>query len=231
MRVLMTGGYGCIGSWVAKQLVEAGHEVWIYDLKEDTHRLDLILEPEQRSLGPFRAPAMSPTSTRAVGRRAGRGDAHPAPGRLADAHLPRPTRSWARRSTSSARWPSSRRPWRSRTRCSGSSMPARRRCTGRRTGRGGRARRRGPPGAAVPLRCVQGLQRAQCPGLLARPRDHQHRPAALDGLRRRTRLRHDQRADQGDQGGRRWAGPTGSATAASRTSSTSATWPRPSCGP
>ncbi len=49
MRVLMTGGYGCIGSWVAKQLVEAGQEVWIYDLKEDSHRLDLILEPGQES--------------------------------------------------------------------------------------------------------------------------------------------------------------------------------------
>ena len=49
MRVLMTGGYGCIGSWVAKQLADAGQEVWIYDLKEDTHRLDLILRAEQKS--------------------------------------------------------------------------------------------------------------------------------------------------------------------------------------
>lgn len=48
MRVLMTGGYGCIGSWVAKQLVENGREVWIYDLKQDTHRLDLLLDEEQR---------------------------------------------------------------------------------------------------------------------------------------------------------------------------------------
>ena len=47
--VFMTGGYGCIGSWVAKQLVETGREVWIFDLKEDTHRLDLILEPDQRA--------------------------------------------------------------------------------------------------------------------------------------------------------------------------------------
>ena len=47
MRVLMTGGYGCIGSWVAKQLVEEGQEVWIYDLKEDTHRLDLLLDAER----------------------------------------------------------------------------------------------------------------------------------------------------------------------------------------
>jgi nucleoside-diphosphate-sugar epimerase len=40
----MTGGYGCIGSWVAKQLVEAGQDVWIYDLREDRHRLDLLLD-------------------------------------------------------------------------------------------------------------------------------------------------------------------------------------------
>ena len=46
MRVLMTGGYGCIGSWVAKQLIDQGEEVWIYDLKEDTHRLDQILDRE-----------------------------------------------------------------------------------------------------------------------------------------------------------------------------------------
>jgi nucleoside-diphosphate-sugar epimerase len=49
VRVLMTGGYGCIGSWVARQLVDAGKEVWIYDLNEDTHRLDLILSKEQMS--------------------------------------------------------------------------------------------------------------------------------------------------------------------------------------
>jgi nucleoside-diphosphate-sugar epimerase len=49
VRVLMTGGYGCIGSWVAKQLADAGQEVWIYDLKEDTHRIDLILQAEQKS--------------------------------------------------------------------------------------------------------------------------------------------------------------------------------------
>ncbi len=47
MRVLMTGGYGCIGSWVALHLVERGDEVWIFDLKRDTHRLDLLLDPGQ----------------------------------------------------------------------------------------------------------------------------------------------------------------------------------------
>jgi len=49
VRVLMTGGYGCIGSWVAKQLVEAGGEVWVFDLKEDTHRLDLLLDGDQQA--------------------------------------------------------------------------------------------------------------------------------------------------------------------------------------
>jgi nucleoside-diphosphate-sugar epimerase len=47
MRVLMTGGYGCIGSWVAKQLVDSGQEVWVFDLKEDTHRLELLLDAER----------------------------------------------------------------------------------------------------------------------------------------------------------------------------------------
>ncbi len=51
MRVLMTGGYGCIGSWIARQLVDNGQQVWIYDLKEDTHRLDLIAKPgDDRSI-------------------------------------------------------------------------------------------------------------------------------------------------------------------------------------
>ena len=49
MRVLMTGGYGCIGSWIAKQLCEAGEQVWIYDLKEDTHRLDLVLDQKHKA--------------------------------------------------------------------------------------------------------------------------------------------------------------------------------------
>jgi nucleoside-diphosphate-sugar epimerase len=49
VRVLMTGGYGCIGSWVAKQLVEEGREVWIYDLKEDKHRIELLLDEDALS--------------------------------------------------------------------------------------------------------------------------------------------------------------------------------------
>jgi nucleoside-diphosphate-sugar epimerase len=47
VRVLLTGGYGCIGTWIVRNLLERGDEVWIYDLKEDVHRLDLILTAEQ----------------------------------------------------------------------------------------------------------------------------------------------------------------------------------------
>src|SRR5688572_9568926 len=47
MRVLLTGGYGCIGSWIRRNLLERGDQVWIYDLKEDPRRLRLIL-PEEK---------------------------------------------------------------------------------------------------------------------------------------------------------------------------------------
>ncbi len=43
MRVLITGGYGCIGAWIVRQLLLRGDRVWIYDLKEDPRRLRLIL--------------------------------------------------------------------------------------------------------------------------------------------------------------------------------------------
>jgi UDP-glucose 4-epimerase len=44
VRVLLTGGYGCIGSWIVRNLLERGEEVCIYDLKEDPRRLRLILD-------------------------------------------------------------------------------------------------------------------------------------------------------------------------------------------
>jgi nucleoside-diphosphate-sugar epimerase len=49
VRVLLTGGYGCIGSWITRQLLERGDQVWIYDLKEDPRHLRLILREEQVS--------------------------------------------------------------------------------------------------------------------------------------------------------------------------------------
>src|SRR6266576_676418 len=49
MRVLLSGGYGCIGSWIVRNLLERGDQVWIYDLKEDPRRLRLILKEDQVS--------------------------------------------------------------------------------------------------------------------------------------------------------------------------------------
>src|SRR5262249_37253956 len=52
MRVLLTGGYGCIGSWIVRDLLGRGDRVWIYDLKEDPSRLRLILpEDHLRQVG------------------------------------------------------------------------------------------------------------------------------------------------------------------------------------
>ena len=53
MNVLLTGGYGCIGSWMVQQLLRRGDRVWIYDLKEDPHRLRLLLSEEQMRQVPF----------------------------------------------------------------------------------------------------------------------------------------------------------------------------------
>lgn len=47
MRVLLTGGYGCIGAWIIRNLLERGDEAWVYDLKEDPRRLRLIMEEGQ----------------------------------------------------------------------------------------------------------------------------------------------------------------------------------------
>jgi nucleoside-diphosphate-sugar epimerase len=47
MNVLLTGGYGCIGSWITKNLLERGDHVWIYDLKEDPKRMRLIMDEAQ----------------------------------------------------------------------------------------------------------------------------------------------------------------------------------------
>ena len=47
MRVLLTGGYGCIGSWIVRNSLERGDEVWIYDLAEDPHRLRLLVTEQQ----------------------------------------------------------------------------------------------------------------------------------------------------------------------------------------
>src|SRR5947209_1283992 len=51
MRVLITGGYGCIGAWICRNLLGQGAQIWVYDLKEDPRRLRLVLfESELRKV-------------------------------------------------------------------------------------------------------------------------------------------------------------------------------------
>ena len=205
MRVFMTGGYGCIGSWVAKQLADRGDELWIYDLKEDTHRLDLVMEPALRSRVHFVAGDVADVeSVRSAVERVG------ATHILHLAGLQTPTcradpilgakvnviGTLAVFETAVAlKHQVERVVYASSAAVHGPSEP----------GAGGAGRRSGPACAAIALWCIQGLQRAQRPGLLARPWRHQHRFASLDRLRSRPRFRDDQRADQGDQVGRAWA--------------------------
>jgi nucleoside-diphosphate-sugar epimerase len=47
MRVLLTGGYGCIGSWITRNLLTRGDQVRIYDLKEDPRRMQLIMSAQE----------------------------------------------------------------------------------------------------------------------------------------------------------------------------------------
>lgn len=46
-RFLVTGAYGCLGSWAVKQLVGEGVPVFTYDLPGSRHRLQLIMSDEE----------------------------------------------------------------------------------------------------------------------------------------------------------------------------------------
>ncbi|MDW8223386.1 MAG: NAD-dependent epimerase/dehydratase [Gemmatales bacterium] len=47
MNVLITGGFGCIGSWLSRELVRQNIRVYIYDLREDRRRMRLIMEESE----------------------------------------------------------------------------------------------------------------------------------------------------------------------------------------
>jgi nucleoside-diphosphate-sugar epimerase len=42
MKILVTGSQGCIGSWVVKRLIEAGHKVLTFDVNDSVARLEMI---------------------------------------------------------------------------------------------------------------------------------------------------------------------------------------------
>lgn len=47
MPILLTGGFGCIGSWIVKNLIEASEPVHVYDLAFEPIRLHQVMNPEQ----------------------------------------------------------------------------------------------------------------------------------------------------------------------------------------
>jgi nucleoside-diphosphate-sugar epimerase len=49
MNVLITGGYGCIGSWIARNLVGRGECVYIFDLREDLKRMRQVMDESEWS--------------------------------------------------------------------------------------------------------------------------------------------------------------------------------------
>jgi nucleoside-diphosphate-sugar epimerase len=53
MHVLLTGGYGCIGSWIIRQLLQRGDQVYVYDLKQDLSRLRLLISDAELSRAVF----------------------------------------------------------------------------------------------------------------------------------------------------------------------------------
>ena len=46
MKILVTGSQGCIGAWVVKRLIEAGHEVLTFDVNDSLARLETIAGTE-----------------------------------------------------------------------------------------------------------------------------------------------------------------------------------------
>jgi nucleoside-diphosphate-sugar epimerase len=46
MKILVTGSQGCIGSWVVKRLIEAGHSVLTFDVNDSVARLEMIASKE-----------------------------------------------------------------------------------------------------------------------------------------------------------------------------------------
>jgi len=53
MRVLVTGGYGCIGTWVIRRLTDRGDDACVFDLRPDLHRMRLLLSDDELARVPF----------------------------------------------------------------------------------------------------------------------------------------------------------------------------------
>ncbi|MFM8931361.1 MAG: GDP-mannose 4,6-dehydratase, partial [Gemmataceae bacterium] len=47
MRVLVTGGYGFLGAWIARDLLDRGHEPVLFDLASNPRRLEMVLSARE----------------------------------------------------------------------------------------------------------------------------------------------------------------------------------------
>ena len=48
-RFFVTGALGCLGAWVVRNLMREDHHVTVFDLGTSTHRLELVMEPDEIS--------------------------------------------------------------------------------------------------------------------------------------------------------------------------------------
>lgn len=55
MPVLLTGGFGCIGSWVVKNFAERGDTIHVFDLAFEPKRLNQVMEPHLLDFVQFHA--------------------------------------------------------------------------------------------------------------------------------------------------------------------------------
>jgi len=46
-RFFVTGALGCLGAWTVHNLIRENVDVTVYDLGNSTHRLELLMEPEE----------------------------------------------------------------------------------------------------------------------------------------------------------------------------------------
>ena len=62
MKILVTGSQGCIGSWVVKRLIEAGHSVLTFDVNDSVARLEMIAGKEVAAKADRRAGRIEDTA-------------------------------------------------------------------------------------------------------------------------------------------------------------------------
>jgi nucleoside-diphosphate-sugar epimerase len=53
MRFLLTGGYGCIGCWIIRNLIDRGQQFCVLDLQQELRRLRLLLNDDEIAQVPF----------------------------------------------------------------------------------------------------------------------------------------------------------------------------------